>query len=110
MEIKGFKFIEIKGGMKQTHRRVGFSSGSPISVGTHVVFECQTDKEDVLFHIINDAPGDDNAFDVETSLDGNVYFLETDTEFKGEHKIKAVIYDETGKVKEESDYFIINVK
>lgn len=111
MEIKVFKYVEIKGGMKQSHRRVSVASDAPLKVDQLVDIEVVTDieAESVLFHIINDTNvEEDKEFDVEAEFEDGVFYLQTNTQFAGKHQIKAVAYN--GKqIIGESEYFILNV-
>lgn len=109
MEIKVFKYVEIKGGMKQTHRRVNIKSGDPLKIDQLVDIECEVKADKVMFHIINDTNvEEDKEFDIEAEFEDGVFFLQTNTQFPGNHQIKAVAYN--GKdIASESEYFTLSV-
>lgn len=111
MTLNGFKYVEIKGAMKQTHRRVSLSSAQPLKVGTVVDFELKYDCDHVMWHVINETEiVDEQEFEMEAELVEGVWYLQTSVTYKGEHKLKAICFDQDDNKLGETDEFILNVK
>ncbi len=111
MKLNCYKYVEIKGAMKQTHRRVAVESAKPLKLGTVIDFELNYDCDHVLWHVVNDTDiEDEKEFEMPAELVENVWYLQTSTTYKGEHKIKAICFDQDDNKLGETEEFILNVK
>ncbi len=111
MEIKGFKYVEIKGAMKQTHRRQAFVSGKTNKLSDVVEFVYTSDCDHLDWHVENETDiEEEKDFMMEGEKVGNDYVIQTTLSFKGEHKLTAICYDKDNNEIERSETFIISVK
>ncbi len=109
--IKAYKYVEIKGAMKQTHRRVEFMSDAPQKVSSIVEFIYHSDAKKVKFHVVNETDiVEEQEFMIEPEFSNGEYVVQTTLTYKGRHQLVAIEFDENDNEIKKSTTFIINVK